>query len=314
MLGPVLVMAIAMTVFHLVNRAPLPAGFVGEASSFDNALRAGEWRARFLWEATLILLAVSALATIFLAGWVFRHLLDETRRRPVLLWVLAFSVVGLLSALRSDVSFRFTEAGLLRPTLGAFADATGAIFSLAAFERARMASNGLVTVATVFLAFAVMACSTLSPLAEDETAPGETQVRRLGARLRALSALLYAGTLVLVFLVLSMVAWLHWPAALLADPAAQDRVREVALGLSLFWGTAFTLVLAAVYLPAAWYLRAETYLLAERATGGGTPAQQEAWIGERGLGLSLAGQFSRLTALAGPLIAGALPSLQNLLA
>ncbi len=307
-------MAVAVAVFHLVNRAPLPAGFVGEAASFDNAIRAGEWRARFLWEATLILLAVSALATILLAGWVFRHLLEEPRRRPVLLWVLAFSVVGFLAAARSDVSFRFTEAGMLGPTLGAFADGTGAIFSLDAFEWTRMVSNGLVAVATVFLAFAVMSCSTLAPSAEVEAGAGEAQVRRLGARLRATSALLYAGTLVLVVLVLSMVAWLRWPAALLADPDAQERVRQVGLGLSLYWGTAFSLVLAAIYLPAAWYLRAETYLLAERATGGGTPAQQEAWIGERGLGLSLAAQVSRLAALAGPLVAGALPSLQTLLA
>lgn len=312
MIGPMIVAAISLGVFDTVNTDPLMAGLVTKPMSIGANLQAAEWQARFFWESTVVLLVVGSIAAIVFSLFVVHHFLETPTRHWVYGLMAGLSVLAILSITQSDVSLKYTRAAILEPTIGTFAKSAGTLFSLQMFEYSRMVTNSFVGVATLIFSFAMMACTTISSFPPNSTQIDDRKIDRHSSQMRALSGLLYVGTFVLISLVLSMVAWLQWPAALLDSPDEQARVTKIAIGLGVFWGTTFTLMLAAAYLPAALFMQAQAFALAEQFPGGGTPAKKYEWIEDQGLSLSLTAQFSRVAAIVGPLIAGVLPWVQSL--
>lgn len=94
-------------------------------------------------------------------------------------------------------------------------------------------------------------CSVVAPSGNSETYGPELLVRRM----RQLNEVLYGGSAILVTGILHMGAWLRWPASLIADRPSQEAVLGIALAITIFWGTAFTLMLVVTYVPAAIYIQ-----------------------------------------------------------
>ena len=113
-----------------------------------------------------------------------------------------------------------------------------------------------------------------------------------------------------------MGAWLQWPAALAGDAAVKGRLIDVASGIGFYWGTCFSLMLAAAYLPAAFRLeglRRRALALPAAEPDGDAPGPAAASL--RSLSGDLVfGQVPRLLALLSPMITGALPLFQVLAA
>ena len=312
MIGPMIVAAIAFGVFLSVNTNPL-GKLVEVPTPIGEKLQATEWQARFLWESTVVLLVVGSIAAIVFSLFIIHHFLETPTRRRVYGFMAGLSALAIfISLTRPDVSLDYTRVAILEPTIGILANSKGTIFSLQMFEISRMITNSLVSVATLIFSFAMMACTTISSIPPSSTQTDDRKIDRHVDQLKAMSDLLYVGTFVLISLVLSMVAWLQWPAALLDSPDEQARVTKIAVGLGVFWGMTFTLMLAAAYLPAALFMRVQAFSLAEQFSGGGTPAKKDEWIEDHGLKLSLTAQVSRVVAIAGPLIAGVFPWIQSL--
>ena len=120
--------------------------------------------------------------------------------------------------------------------------------------------------------------------------------------------LLYCGTLVLTAAVLSMGAWLHWPAALLAEPEAHNAMMDWANGVMLYWGGVFTLYLFATYVPAATCLQARARLLADRRGNKKQYPNPDKWLEARALKTSPTSQIPPILAILGPLLASPLNS------
>jgi len=326
--APLAVSLIAIVVFRATNN-PFDVGLGaagGEAAGFLDPQSEGYWerlaaerRARLLWETSIVALIVASLAAAAISIWIITASLAGAARRNLLVCLLGLVAAMVLFIIRSDVSFEFTKLPVLEPTVGKVLELTEGGFSLERFELSRKITNSLSTAATVAIVFAMVAATQLSP-APVTGADFEERVRHAAAQAHRLHILLYAAAAVLITVVLSMAAWLLWPVALAGTTAFQGRLLDIAAGIGLFWGTTFTLILAASYLPSAIWLNARIREL--RMAPGDPQGEQAASVSANqgtdevlarfGLGQNVFSQVTQLVAILSPMISGALPFLGTL--
>jgi hypothetical protein len=150
----------------------------------------------------------------------------------------------------------------------------------------------------------IAGCTILAP-------PSPGAARRpddVARQMRLLRELLNAASAIMVVGVLHMMSWLRWPAALVEDAGVRDAVNKLALAVTFYWGTTFSLMIAAFYIPAAVWLsrRGEAAI---RAAARETPDLDcDKWLRERGLSVMPARQLPQLFVMLAPLLAGPLGS------
>lgn len=155
--------------------------------------------------------------------------------------------------------------------------------------------------ATVVPVIGVIAsCSTLVPC----MAQGRVGADYYANQMRYLKDLLNAGSVMLLVGILHMSIWLRWPSAFLGDAKLVEDINNFSLAVSTFWGVAFTLLIAAYYIPVARTLnrRAKAAL----ADVYDDPAELKRWLKENDLEMSTASQIREIVAISGPLLAGSL--------
>ncbi len=104
-----------------------------------------------------------------------------------------------------------------------------------------------------------------------------------------------------------MLAWMHWPLPFLASDAVRGDYRDLLVANALLQGTAYSLGIAAIYLPAAMLLRRRIADLSE-ATPDATPT----WLSEQGLETRPLDQLRQLATMLLPAIISVLPALEKL--
>lgn len=246
--------------------------------------------------ATLVLvyLCVSAGATI--GAWrILNQRVEGRARRPFVLFAIGATLLGLMNL----VAVNLTQS----PLLAIFAVTFHALSASPAIGSLQVAVIGavvaLINVMSVFvpaLLLAAAAASALPPLA----GWNETTLARRALQVRHIVALAAAF---MVAGVLHMGAWTHWAGATLAA-AADVALDQIAVTVTLFWGTTFTLMIASFYLPVAVRLGELAEAIMEDA--GIAIADRPKWLGDRGLSFSLSDQLPQIAAMAAPLLAGPL--------
>jgi len=120
----------------------------------------------------------------------------------------------------------------------------------------------------------------------------------------------YVLSAVLVTSTLAASAFFHMPVGLLAAEAeSAGALRAYADGLTLFWGTVFTLTLLAVFAAPLLILWRQAQGYAARTSGVRDRRAFHAWLAERGLQKRLAEQLQGVGALLAPLLVGPLGTL-----
>ena len=150
---------------------------------------------------------------------------------------------------------------------------------------------------SLFLLLTVAVSALLAPLGAGASEPSQ-----LARRLRALHALLYAGSAALVMRALEMYLYGRWLGAWLSplDAAAIDRL---VLAVSAAHGAFYSAILLLLYLPAALILRVHANRLAIVAVR--TPgAPRERWLARSGLATSPFQELAHLALAIAPLLAG----------
>ena len=258
--------------------------------------------------------AVAASAAISWAGLALVHLSIGTgasigawstvservrgrARRPFVLLFIGGGCLGLLHLAAVEA--------MQAPLNAIFAVTRDALSALPAVGATRAAVIGgvvgAINVLTPFvmaLLIAAAAASALPPVA----GWSETTLARRAAQIRRI--VLLAGAF-MVGGVLHMGAWTHLAGATLSTEG--DAVLdEVALTVTLFWGTTFTLMIASFYVPVAMRL----IRLAERVMEDiGVPvAERQHWLADRGLSFRLREQLPQIVAMVSPLLAGPIGS------
>lgn len=148
--------------------------------------------------------------------------------------------------------------------------------------------------------FAVLATCSILYSANDKAS--RTGLKQLSTKMKYLQLILYVGTVMLVVGVLLIRSMYQWSLAfILRDEQAIKVAESFYSNLLAAEGGFFTLILAAVYLPAALILRSRADSLE------GLPeenAEKEKQLKDYNLTFSFAESLPRLLAILGPLLAG----------
>jgi hypothetical protein len=123
------------------------------------------------------------------------------------------------------------------------------------------------------------------------------QMRQLKKFIGIVSIMLVAG-------VLHMIAWLHWPTALIKDESIAMHVVNFSEAMGLYWGATFSLLIATFYIPAALSIskRAEDILTEHPEQTQGMEMQE--WLQKHSMSLSPLQQMPQLLAMLAPLLVG----------
>jgi hypothetical protein len=261
-----------------------------------------EVKARYIWLSTVLLSLVMSCYVSVNCGIIIHR--NQPRDRLAVLGASGailsiLGIVFLIALSEDDVLYRavygFTYQSLARS--GYIHD------SLLRFTHlAVSAINVLAVVAPIIAVLA--ACSIIARPVDSRTITPDFLIRRM----RQLNEVLYGGSAILVTGILHMGAWLRWPASLIADRASQEAVLGVALAITIFWGTTFTLMLIVTYVPAAVSIARQAHGLLEREEYTGTIPDTDGWLKQHGFHLSIEQHLLQFGALLAPVLAGPLGS------
>jgi hypothetical protein len=163
--------------------------------------------------------------------------------------------------------------------------------------------NTLASVTPIILLLAV--CATLRL----PTVPCRLHPDYLAKRMRRLKEIINVGSAFLVFGILHMSMWLNWTASLVKDPALSSKIAGVAWSISAYWGVAFTLVLAATYVPATVHLQNQTMKQITRGKNAMAPKEADQWLNEHGFSFTLSNQLTQCISIMAPILAAPISSI-----
>ncbi|MCA1642670.1 MAG: hypothetical protein LC785_12145 [Acidobacteria bacterium] len=176
-----------------------------------------------------------------------------------------------------------------------------------------------VTFITLIVGLIVVACVVLASCVIIWPASGGRRQRagELARRMGYLRVLLYAGTATLVTTVLRISVTFHWGLAHLPPVSGNDETRAAVAKVMADFNTSFvstqagayTLLLAAIYIPAALVLDGRAAALARRVLPQMGKKEREEWLRARGLSSSFSEHLPRIVAILGPFLAGPLGDL-----
>lgn len=249
-----------------------PAEFTREAAFFN-------------FVAASQLLIVVQVASVLIALFLLRKVPAR--------WIIVVVIVGLAAAILPNAKYSLTTSALMARAILRQCTKVGELLIMQ--ERIGAFAAALLTCSLGAL---------LTRIPEQDQVASE-----LAARFERHSWILYAGTLLLVVSVLRLGALYAWIVA--AEPqSSRDAVSSLASGVLRMWGIYYSTLLAAIYLPSYFLLRARAQaLVAEKATA----KDRQAWLEDRGLSLSIPDVLRRLVAILAPLIAGEVNKLLNVL-
>jgi hypothetical protein len=163
--------------------------------------------------------------------------------------------------------------------------------------------NILASITPIILLLAV--CATLRL----PTVPCRLHPEYLAKRMRRLKEIVNVGSAFLVFGILHMSMWLNWTASLVEDPALSSKIAGVAWSITAYWGVAFTLVLAATYVPSTVHLQNQVMKQITRGKNAMSPKEADQWLNELGFSFTLSNQLTQCISIMAPILAAPITSI-----
>ncbi len=303
--APLLVLLIASTLFEFVafdlgetGRAIVP--YLPTPDDWTVEARLREAEARLVWGTSALIYYIVFLGCLLaFATLAHRSVKGPCLRRFVIVGgiLAAAGVVQLAFSAYSGTSlaaiFYFTFRSLM--VANAFPP-----FPLGAISLLVLIINVFAVIVPVV---AIMTgCCILAPPAGG--VPEGAEIRHIRRLLREFRELLNFGSALLVVGILHMYAWLRWPAAMIDDAAIRSLVEKQALGVSLYWGANFTLMIAAFYIPVTVWLSRKALAAVPGSLREQADFDAAEWLNERGLTIAPAAKLPQILVMLAPLLAG----------
>ena len=310
LIPPLLVFGLGYLLFEISATASLTTiiqsfqSMIHPPVEADLSVQLAEARARFIWLATLILNIVVPLYAISLCSVTLYHSLSPRRLLLVSLVGFALASLGLIMLAHGAK----TENALYRLVFGfAFLSLQkSGRFDPQFLQHIHASVSSLNVLTLLAPVFAVLAgCATLAPCGDTKQ---KFTLSHIEQKVRHLKGVLNAGSALLVAGILHMGAWLRWPISLVPDPHMQEAMVGFTLGITIYWGATFTLLLITTYGPAVGYLSTKARQLVQREVEAGRVQDPKLWLKEHGLSNSLGEQLPQIGVMLAPLLAGPLSS------
>lgn len=172
-------------------------------------------------------------------------------------------------------------------------------------EAQLFAIKGLVSGINVMAAIvSTLALVTGCCIMADKKKRSKDDLQSLVIQMRQLKKFIGIVSIMLVAGVLHMIAWLHWPTALIKEKSIAIHVVNFSEAIGLYWGATFSLLIATFYVPAAWTInkRAEDIITEYPEQTQGVEIQE--WLQKHSMSLSPLQQVPQLLAILAPLLVG----------
>ncbi|MEQ1728740.1 MAG: hypothetical protein ABL982_10190 [Vicinamibacterales bacterium] len=253
---------------------------------------------RSAWVVLATTLCVAVVTSPIYSIRIMRGLEQWRDSRLLSTWLLRtrlLAAVGFSGALAFSIASEQGESGVLWRPLAALGWPVHVFFH---------ALNAIAVIPIVYLT----SCVSLALFDKGECEPWSA--RRIRETRGAVKSQLLAGCIVLVLGVVELITVYRWIAATRAEVLVDgmlvrsDDFRQLGATVALCIGAGFSVLLAAIALPAFMVVKARTRELAERTLGSVSPALRDRWLKEEGLDLSLAATLKRAATISGPLLVG----------
>lgn len=266
---------------------------VGAAMSADLAAVTRHLTARITWGLSGIGFSLVSLAAIVTTLYVIRSCFREVAGRDR---VAAVWLIGVCAALFALIAAFGADRILSEPA--ATTALRKATLHRTWLSHAVEADSYFDNVS--YLVFVLLAAAASAILLGPTVSKKSAEVLR--RRITRLQALLLIGAAALAMRAIEMYLLYRWPGAWLTGPDAHS-VDDIALAVSTAYGAFFTGVLASIYLPTAFLLRARAGALADGASVD-NQQDRDGWLEKSGLKLVPLKEFAHLLAILAPLLAG----------
>lgn len=274
--------------------SPLSVAEILAGVSSSEQTRVAVYVARATWTLVNGVHLLSCFVAIGTAGVVIYHALESEYAPHVRLMIIMIAVALALDISLAAAWWTSGDVGspaqqLLRATVGQ---------KVPEINKYNRLAEALSLAGTLSLAAA--ACATLWQRNVSE-ALDETQVLK---RVRLMRPILIVGACTLVIAILRLSVTHAWGASYLPpESTLAKNLASLITGIVGSMGTVYTLLMAAMYLPAALVLRARVMNVAI------AQADPQKWLSDHGLDLSFSKILPRVIALLAPLLAGPLGDL-----
>jgi hypothetical protein len=292
MLANIIFASTAFDIDRLVDHLNLQGAKKPSINLFSEA------RARIAWASTLLLFYTTLMFVFIFCFRVIRQSL-HTRGQ------IAFAAVGLLitalvcahmaysAHVRNNYSYIFFFTYETLSASGRYTSMhLNIIKSLVYFLNVVAA---LVPILTLLSGCCLVVCEKISfnSLLEKH----EHQMRHLKLVVNVGSTMLVAG-------ILHMITWLRWPSALVADKSISQQVVNFSEMLGMYWGTAFSLMMAAFYVPMALAIHQSAQKILSEEPDILAGKDPNHWLQEHGLSVAPKQQIPEIALIMAPFLAG----------
>lgn len=272
-----------------------------ELNEFSSAVKLNEMKARLLWLSSV--LAYFFINTVF-ALFIWKALRNLAIKEKLLFIVIAvvitvFEIGYLLNAepaespIASIFSFTFdvlSGSGLYTLNQLTVINKTLDVINLLGF---------------MVVPFGLMAgCCIMHDIPTANQRSAEYFLNRS----RQLKKLMAGGSAIMVIGVIHMQLWLNWPLALLEEPKAIAQLESLTFLVCQYWGLCYSLIIAALYLPAASYLSDEARLALLQGDNEEAKQDPGVWLKKNNMIFSPLASLPQIIAVIAPMLVGPLGS------
>lgn len=138
--------------------------------------------------------------------------------------------------------------------------------------------------------------------------PALSELDFLHTQSKHLKDLLIGGSAVMVIGLIHMKLWLSWPLCFVTDDELLKHLDAITLTISQYWGVTYTLIIAALYMPAAIYLSEKARNLIILGDNEELKKNPEKWLIENKMLVSPTAQLPQLVTILSPMLVGSFGS------
>lgn len=289
---------------YVFTRAPEPVDPSGalirekdesgkESAASSQTAMAKRYRDRFIW----IFFTMAQIFFCFLAILFFCTTIKSSLRNPR----NTFLLLGLAFLLAITPAW-WDEMPLIVPFIkNTIEISKGGVSSVLYIFRSVNTVNYATILGAVFAS-----CVILRKKDDDENAGTSQKIASLSHKLDQLRAILYINTILLVVGALRITVLNNWSLVFIS-PDSTPAATIFLTGMAAILGGFYTLLLAGIFLPAAYVLHLRAAALLKGS--GFFPAAQKVKLKEAGFSLSVGDSLPRLAAIIAPALAGQLAEL-----
>lgn len=262
-----------------------------------------EMKARLLWVSSVIVyFFVCSGFIVFIWHMITRHLTPKKR-------LLYFALAAIFLTLEIGYILFFADSEN-SPLLAIFRFTYNTLAASNIYTLQELTHIETTLTIINFIAIIVTPLGILTGCCIMQQNPGPSipELLHLSSQAKHLKDLILGGSAVMVIGLIHMKLWLSWPLSFISDPGLLDQLEVISVTISQYWGITYSLIIAAMYLPAAFYLSEKARNVISHSNNDALKNNPEQWLVQNKMLISPTAQLPQLVTILSPMLVGSFGS------